>query len=119
MLTIFKISPEEASSNRLAFTERQEPAQDHSDRAADKGLLSHPFGVHAHITRGSTKQLKMVCSRAKWLSTLIARAGQASLNYLTFNTKEKLICLHTSPARDAETSFRLLKLRRAEVKSLL
>ena len=59
----------------------------------------------------------MACSRAKWLPTLVASAGQAGLSYLTFNTKEKLICLHTSPLRDAEMSFRLLNLRRAEVRT--
>lgn len=39
VLTILKINPEEASSNHLAFTERQEPAQDHSHHAADRVLL--------------------------------------------------------------------------------
>lgn len=61
----------------------------------------------------------MVCSRTKWLPTFPVSAGQAGLSYLTFNTEEKLTGLHTSPARDAEMSFRLLNLRRAEVKSLL
>lgn len=88
MLAMFKISPEEASSNHFAFIERQEPAHDHSHRAVDRGLLGYPVGVHAHLAHGSTKQLKMACSRAKWLPTLIASAGQASWSYLTFNIKE-------------------------------
>lgn len=99
--------------------ERREPAQDRCHWAAGRGLLSYPFGVRAHLALGSTKQLKMVCSRTKWLPTFPVSAGQAGLSYLTFNTEEKLTGLHTSPARDAEMSFRLLNLRRAEVKSLL
>lgn len=104
MLTIFKISPEEASSDHL---ERQEPVQDHSHQAAGRGWLSHPFGVPAHLAHGSTTPLKVACSRAKRLPTLTVSAGQAGWSYLTHNAKEKLICLHTSPARDAEMSFRL------------
>lgn len=116
---MFRISPEEASSNHVAFLERQEPTQDRSRRAADRGLRTYPFGDCSHITHGDTKQLKMACSTAKWLPTLTASAGQAVLSYPTFNSKEKLISLHASPAKGAGTSFRLSDRGRAEVESLL
>lgn len=79
MITIIKTGLEEASCNHFAFTERQEPAQDCSCQAAEIGLLRYPFGVHACLVHGSTKHLRMACSRTEWLPSLTASAGQAGL----------------------------------------
>lgn len=78
----------------------QEPTQ-HSSRGLQAELPSDSLGVH--LALGSTKQMKMASAVHSGFLFSTGSLGQASLNYLTFTTKQKLNCLLTSLIRDAET----------------